>query len=122
MRYKTEFKSLALILHTNYFGLGNSRPVTSPDWDVTVTTLAGQCWIVHLIFGMLGPVSRVRKTNINLRHLFYSSTPDLQLLKQKTLSEVSTPTPLTRPPIRGNETNSELTTIDDEMLARRHGE
>ena len=71
---------------------------------------------------MLGPVSRVRKTNINLRHLFYSSTPDLQFLKQKTLSEVNTHTPLTRTPIRGNETNSELTTSDDEILARRHGE
>ena len=72
---------------------------------------------------MLGPVSRVRKTNIGLRHLFYSSTPDLQILKQKTLSERNTHTPLTsRTPIRGNETNSELTTSDDEMLARRHGE
>jgi hypothetical protein len=126
VRYRTELKkkSKALILH-NYFG--NSRPVTSADWDVTVTT--GQCWIqtaiffsVHLIFGMLGSVSRVRKTNINLRHLFYSSAPDLQLLKQKTLSEVNTHTPLTRTPIRGNETNSELSTSDDEILARRHGE
>lgn len=71
---------------------------------------------------MLGSVSRVRKTNINLRHLFYSSTPDLQLLKQKTLSEVNTHTPLARIPIRGNETNSELSISDDEMLARRHGE
>jgi hypothetical protein len=68
---------------------------------------------------MLGPVSRV-KTNIGLRHLFYSSTPDLQVFKQKTLSEVNTP--LTRTPIRGSETNNELTTSDDEMLARRHGE
>ena len=71
---------------------------------------------------MLGSVSRVRKTNIGLRHLFYSSTPDLQALKQKTLSEVNTHTPLTRSPIRGNEMNSELTTSDDEILARRHGE
>jgi hypothetical protein len=68
------------------------------------------------------PVSRVFKTAIGLRHLFYSSSPDLQILKQKTLSEGITHTPLTRTPIRGNETNSELTTSDGETLARRHGE
>jgi hypothetical protein len=71
---------------------------------------------------MLVPVSRVHKTNINLRRLLYSSTPDLQLLKQKTLSEVNTHLPLTRTPFRGNEASSELTTSDDERLARRHGE
>lgn len=65
---------------------------------------------------MLGPVSRV-KTNISLRHLFHSSAPDLQTLKQKTVSGTS----LTRTPIRRNEKNNELTS-DDEMLARRHGE
>lgn len=77
---------------------------------------------VHLISGMLSPASRVRKTAIGLRHLFSLSTPDLQILKRKSLSEVNTHTPLTRTPIRGNETNSELTTSDDEILARRHGE
>lgn len=70
---------------------------------------------------MLSPVSRARKTTISLRHLFSLSTPDLQILKQKTLSESNTP-PLTKTPIRGHETNSELTTSDDEILARRHGE
>lgn len=71
---------------------------------------------------MLGPVSRVKKTNIGLRHLFYSSTPDLQVFKQKTLSEANTHIPLTRTPFHKSETNNELTTSDDEMLARRHGE
>jgi len=66
---------------------------------------------------MHSPVSRVPKSTIGLRRLFRSSTPDLQILKQKTLSANN---PLTA--VRRNEATSELTASDNEVLARRHGE
>lgn len=63
---------------------------------------------------MLSPVSRARKSTVGLRRFFRSSTPDLQVLKQKTLSEVNIPL---KAPTRSNEVNIS----ENEVVARRHG-